>query len=229
MPPKVRREDSMEERKNSTGLIVLITVLVMLVLGMGAFIVYDNVMNNTNEPNTGENSNNENGSNTNTTQVVAIEKIKAEVSKVMSFDKLNEDFNYLKLTKSGNLVIGINNDSSLYQKYSKEYSIADDVLDVYVFNIGNGGYQYIYALKKDGTIDIMEIPVSINNFDFKWEENYKNLKNIVYLDLYSKETTRVINDDGDTFEVYDQIISAVDFEGKVYDLGQATGTVYVQK
>ena len=229
MPPKVRREDSMEERKNSTGLIVLITVLVMLVLGMGAFIVYDNVMNNTNEPNTGENSNNENGSNTNTTQVVDIEKIKAEVSKVMSFDKLNEDFNYLKLTKSGNLVIGINNDSSLYQKYSKEYSIADDVLDVYVFNIGNGGYQYIYALKKDGTIDIMEIPVSINNFDFKWEENYKNLKNIVYLDLYSKETPRVINDAGDTFEVYDQIISAVDFEGKVYDLGQATGTVYVQK
>lgn len=219
----------MEERKNNTGLVVLITVLVMLVLGMGAFIIYDKVINKTNEPTTGENSNNENDSNTNTTQVVDIEKIKAEVSKVMSFNQLNEDFNYLKLTKSGNLVIGINKDSSLYQKYSKEYSIADDVLDVYIFNIGNGGYQYIYALKKDGTIDRMEISFPASTSNFKWEENYKDLKDIVYLDLYSKETPRILNEAGETFEVYDQIISAVDFKGNTYDLGQATETIYVKK
>ena len=217
----------MEERKNNIGLIVLITVLVVLVLGMGAFIIYDKVINKINEPNTEENSNNE-GS-TNTTRVVDIEKIKAEVSKVMSFDKTNEDFNYLKLTKSGNLSIGIDKDSSLYQKYSKEYSIADDVLDVYIFNIGNGGYQYIYALKKDGTIDRMEIPFPASTSDFKWEENYKDLKDIVYLDLYSKETPRILNDAGETFEVYDQIISAVDFKGNTYDLGQATETIYVKK
>lgn len=46
----------MEERKNNTGLVVLTTVLVMLVLGMGAFIIYDKVINKTNEPNSEENN-----------------------------------------------------------------------------------------------------------------------------------------------------------------------------
>lgn len=46
----------MEERKNNTGLVVLITVLVMLVLGMGAFIIYDKVINKTNELNSEENN-----------------------------------------------------------------------------------------------------------------------------------------------------------------------------
>lgn len=46
----------MEERNNNTGLVVLVTVLVMLVLGMGAFIIYDKVINKTNEPNTEENN-----------------------------------------------------------------------------------------------------------------------------------------------------------------------------
>lgn len=50
----------MEERKNNTGLVVLVTVLVMLVLGLGGFIVYDKVINNTNEPNSGENNDVEN-------------------------------------------------------------------------------------------------------------------------------------------------------------------------
>ena len=51
----------MEERKNNTGLVVLVTVLVMLVLGMGGFIVYDKVINKTNEPSTGENNKVDNG------------------------------------------------------------------------------------------------------------------------------------------------------------------------
>lgn len=50
----------MEERNNNTGLIVLITVLIMLVLGLVGFIVYDKVINKTNEPNTGENNKVEN-------------------------------------------------------------------------------------------------------------------------------------------------------------------------
>ena len=46
----------MEERKNNTGLIVLITVLVILVLGMGGFIIYDKVINKTNESDIEENN-----------------------------------------------------------------------------------------------------------------------------------------------------------------------------
>ena len=53
-PPKKLRD--MEERKNNTGLVVLVTVLVMLVIGMGAFIIYDKVINKTNEPNIEENN-----------------------------------------------------------------------------------------------------------------------------------------------------------------------------
>ena len=40
----------MEERRSSTGIAVLITVLVMLVLGLGGFIVYDKVLNKKEEP-----------------------------------------------------------------------------------------------------------------------------------------------------------------------------------
>lgn len=51
----------MEERNNNTGLVVLITVLVMVVLGLVGFIVYDKVINKTNEPSTGENNKVDNG------------------------------------------------------------------------------------------------------------------------------------------------------------------------
>ncbi len=50
----------MEERKNNnTGLIVLVTVLVMLVLGLVGFIVYDKILKDANEPNVEENNNEE--------------------------------------------------------------------------------------------------------------------------------------------------------------------------
>ncbi len=40
----------MEEKKSSTGIVVLITVLIMLVLGLSGFIIYDKVLNKTKEP-----------------------------------------------------------------------------------------------------------------------------------------------------------------------------------
>lgn len=40
----------MEEKRSSTGMTVLITVLVMLVLGLGGFIIYDKVLNKKDEP-----------------------------------------------------------------------------------------------------------------------------------------------------------------------------------
>jgi len=52
----------MEKERNNTGLIVAVTVLTMLVLGLVGFIVYDKVINKTDEPNTEEN-NNSNGEN----------------------------------------------------------------------------------------------------------------------------------------------------------------------
>ena len=57
----------MEERNNNTGLVVLVTVLVMLVLVLAGFIVYDKVINKTNEPNTEENNKENNDSNDNIT------------------------------------------------------------------------------------------------------------------------------------------------------------------
>ena len=51
----------MEERKNGKGLVVLITILVLIILGLAGFIVYDKVLKKEKvEPNTIENSDNDN-------------------------------------------------------------------------------------------------------------------------------------------------------------------------
>lgn len=57
----------MEERRSSTGIAVLITVLVMLVLGLGGFIVYDKVLNKKEEPQIKEEDNKVEDKNNNTT------------------------------------------------------------------------------------------------------------------------------------------------------------------
>ena len=46
----------MERERNNTGLIVVVTLLVVAVLGLIGFIVYDKVIKDSNEPNTEENT-----------------------------------------------------------------------------------------------------------------------------------------------------------------------------
>jgi len=213
----------MERERNNKGLIFLTIALIVAVVGLTAFIIYEKALTGNKEENKGIN-------NTETEQFIDIEKLKKNVSKVIKFNKFNDDFIYLKLTKSGDLKIGVDVESSLYKKYSSEYLIAQDILDVYLFEEGNAGYEYIYALTKDGTINRMEIAASGKNLEFKWEKGYKNLKNIIYLDLYSSETPKIIEDAGETFEVYNQTITAVDIDGNSYVLDtETTETIYIKK
>lgn len=63
----------MEERKNnSVVMAVIITILVMVVLGLIGFIVYDKVINKTNEPNMEENNNESSNENKDTDGVKEI-------------------------------------------------------------------------------------------------------------------------------------------------------------
>ena len=160
MPPEVRKEDSRKERNNNTGLVVLITVLVMLVLGMGAFIIYDKVINKTNEPNSEENNkvdNNETITYTN----YDLEEAKKLVDKYYvlyddgtSFDNMsNEDKNAIAFTQIGASSLKEVSCKSLYGKDS--YELENSVLgcqsntEVIDYNILNNEYHKMFGNNND--------------------------------------------------------------------------------
>ena len=50
----------------------------------------------------------------------------------------------------------IDNDSELYNKYGEICKVVDNVANIYVCNIGNGGYADIIFLNLDGTAYVMK-------------------------------------------------------------------------
>ncbi len=210
-----------KEKNNNTVMTVVVILLSLAVVGLVGFIIYDK----TREPNMGGNDSGEK-----TEQKIDVAKLKEGVSKIINFNQsIKEDFSYLKLTKNGNLYIGIKESSTLYKKYSGEYLIATEVLDAYIFDEGNSGYQYIYALKNDGTVDRMEITSPAKSSTFEWEENYQNLKNIIYLDVYSDETPITVEQEYEIYNVYDQKVSAVDIDGNIYSLNLTPDSIWIKK
>ena len=104
----------MEERKNNTGLVVLTTVLVMLVLGMGAFIIYDKVINKTNEPNSEENNKVDNNDSNNITEYDYADINKTLNNNLSNFINFN-DFDEAESKFREALRGEINNESNLGQ------------------------------------------------------------------------------------------------------------------
>lgn len=248
----------MERENNNIVVVVVITVLVMIILGFAAYFVYDKfLLNDNNEPdieeNTGLNqdvnngsSNDQTGNTQNNNNESNVEENNSENNpsndneqsqenkpKVITFEeRWIKDLEYIKLEKDGSLKVGIRPESDLYKKYSKEHVIAKNVKDVYDYSWGNAGYRQIFALKKDGTIDRMEIPVSYLDSDysdgFVWEENYKGLKNITHLTTHMEGPNLIEQEDG-FYYVYNEKILAIDVEENVHDVEFTHGQKWVKR
>jgi len=158
------------QKNNNTGIIITITVLVMLVLGLIGFIVYDKVINKTNEPNNdmsgmnndindpNNNSTNDNDSITYTDYDLddAAELIKKyyyddSPNGVSTFDKMSEiDKAYIAFAHLDKSVINTKSCKSLYE---------DSISDGTVETSGNGVYQIV------GTVLVCDQTTKVFSYD----------------------------------------------------------------
>lgn len=159
----------MEERNNNTGLVVLITVLVMLVLGLVGFIVYDKVIDKENEPNTEENNNESSNNQGNENQDIVVDydldKAKKLVDKYYynyrgmetTFEKMSENdkmfIAYTKLNESDfgvanckNLYAGEGNDAGGYyiDVLGNEY-VCNEYSKTIAYNLINSAYKDLFG------------------------------------------------------------------------------------
>lgn len=171
----------MEKQKKSNN--VLLVILMILVLGLGGFIVYDKVLKN-DKTNTNSNYQNQNISETsNSFELFKNNLIKERNKKydhandvylgnISYFNKMNINYS-LSLSKEGVLTF-----DSL--DINKRKTIADKVLLFNVASIGNGGQNLVYFIKEDGTVSAWCVDCYlINNEDTEVENNIGNFKNII--------------------------------------------------
>lgn len=155
----------MEERRNSNvGFAVLITVLVMLVLGMGGFIIYDKVINKTNEPNIEENDRVDDDKHTAYTDY-DLNEAKKLVDKYYvfygdgtSFDNMsNKDKNAIAFAQTNNRDLKKVSCKSLYGK--DFYELGDSVLgcdsntNVIDYNVLNNEYHKLFGENKNASAE----------------------------------------------------------------------------
>ena len=77
--------------------------------------------------------------------------------------------------EQNNAYIKIKEDTTLYNKYGKEYKVDENVLNVYVAYYANGGFSDFIFIKRDGTVDT----VSTANMEEIKCEKLENVKNAV--------------------------------------------------
>ena len=172
----------MENQKKSNS--ILLIILVILVVGLGGFIVYDKVLKN-DKTNTNSNCQNQNISEkSNSFELFKNNLIKERNKKYdptndvylfnsSSLDKMNVHYS-LSLSKEGVLTF----DS--FDINNKTKTIADKVLLFNVASIGNGGQNLVYFIKEDGTVSAWCVDCYlINHEDTEVENNIGNFKNII--------------------------------------------------
>ena len=150
----------MENKRKSYSILVII--LMILVLGLGGFIVYDKVLKEdkttNNENSNSENSNNENTNVSETSNPFELfrnnliqernEKFDESKDRSLSYS-LNEKtamgnyFYELSLNKDGDLIVNFSQ-SDLIDRYGNSVVLAHNVLLFNSVNVGNGGMKVLY-------------------------------------------------------------------------------------
>lgn len=154
----------------------LIVVLVVIVLCLGGYIVYDKFLIEK-QPENIDNS-----------YQVFVENFKNELSK---YDSNNQSYQYIKndIVKDG-YEIYLEENGSLFVKYFNEelnekysnYKISDNVLSFYAINVGQGGGNMLYFINEDGTVGSADTEYGIgtsNEIVIKKDIGYKNIVSII--------------------------------------------------
>lgn len=206
----------MESKNKNTGLVVIIVILLLAVIGLGGYIVYDKVLKNSsngtvnNDNKTSDNlkDNDQNGQTmkNNNYQLFA-SNLKNEFSK---YDEKNRP--YLNVTSTignGNFIIYLTENRELYIKYynkdkNAEHKIADNVLSFNAVTVGKGGGKMLYFINEDGTVGSADIEFGLEKeITVKKDLGYKNIVSIVG-GIFGDEEN-VIND-----------VVFIDIDGNIY-------------
>ena len=99
------------------------------------------------------------------------------------------------------------NEKQLLAKYGESSKIDSNIIDIYLLPEGNGGFDVnLYLIKSDGSLKKLYYSSVSENAEFKLEDNYKNLNNIIYVDYH--------------FNMGSTVKYATDIYGNFYDLNK---------
>ena len=218
------------ENKNKKY-IVLVANLMILVLGLGGFIVYDKVLKEdkttNNENSNSENSNNENTNVSETSNPFELfrnnliqernEKFDESKDRSLSYS-LNEKtamgnyFYELSLNKDGDLIVNFSQ-SDLIDRYGNSVVLAHNVLLFNSVNVGNGGMKVLYFVKEDGTVSSINLEQQLEvKGDFNVTDNVGNFKDIINIIPSSIDLNNA--------EISDSTVQPffIDINGKIFTL-----------
>ena len=218
------------ENKNKKY-IVLLAILMILVLGLGSFIVYDKVLKEdkttNNENSNSENSNNENTNVSETSNPFELfrnnliqernEKFDESKDRSLSYS-LNENtamcnyFYELSLNKDGDLIVNFSQ-SDLIDRYGNSVVLAHNVLLFNSVNVGNGGMKVLYFVKEDGTVSSINLEQQLEvKGDFNVTDNVGNFKDIINIIPSSIDLNNA--------EISDSTVQPffIDINGKIFTL-----------
>lgn len=175
-----------ENKKSSKGLIILIIILIICVLGLGGYIVYDKMLDNSNINN--EKINQTEKKQNNNYELYA-SNLKQNISEKYDSNNLNyqyvlseiiKDGYEVYLTKENELYIKYYN-KELFEKYG-QYKISNKVLNFYIVSTGQAGGNTLYFINMDGTVGSADIEYNIENNSqiiIKKDLGYKNIVSII--------------------------------------------------
>lgn len=194
------------EKGNNKVFIVIIVILGLMIIGLGSYLIYENkdlkcemdekkssttTLVTTKKENT--TTPKENVNNT-TSYNNYLKKLKTNLKKacdqlsmpeedgvicegqsITGYGKFIKEKFYFDISKDGKLTM------SGSSKNLKNYFISDSVLEAFISNDGgNGGFQFLYFIKEDGTLNQFCIDCIIINDEREIKTTeYKNIINVV--------------------------------------------------
>jgi hypothetical protein len=209
----------LKNQKNNGGLVALVIILLVLVLCLGGYIVYDKVLSNNSEPKTEDN----------TAVLYSYDLTKRTTNQATRegyIEVLADTDGNAYLYTSGNL--DYETDSQLkanikkleeqFETYSpkgydsygstelKAYKLnMTNVLTTYYVHIGNGGSSYFIFVKENGKLSYLSYDKLINNGEIELKDA-DNIENVVAVveNTYTM-TPYAITSNGSEISLYDYI------------------------
>lgn len=175
----------MEKEKNNRGLVCVLVVIIVLLLCAVGYLLFGKDLLNKNNSSTSTDNNN-----IQTTDIKSADELyneyllnlKKEIENeykeysdnVINGKSMSLDTDY-KFTIKNNLDLVFTTGNN---KYS-DYKISENVLNMFLIDVGNGGYKYLYFIRTDGSLNKMCIDCLSEDSTVKVEtENKKNIVNI---------------------------------------------------
>ena len=170
-------------QNKNTGLLVLVVVLLLVVIGLSGYIIYDKTITKNSNQNTPENN-----SIISNSYELYTENLKNELKK---YDSNNQNYQFISndiieegyevyLDEKGSLYVQYFNDE-LNNKYGK-YKIADKVLCFSVINVGQDIGNMIYFINENGTVGSADTEYGVigdNQIAVEKNIGYTNIVSII--------------------------------------------------